>query len=137
LAVLLWFAVPVMYRQRCGVIAACRIVLQLAAAHPVPMLLYILFVAVLALGGAVLSCLAMCVTCCLAALPYVGTVILLPLYVFYYSYALLFLRQFGPEYDVWGEGLPAHLTPRLPLEPPPLAPPPIDRPASEPPPLPA
>ena len=27
--------------------------------------------------------------------------ILLPLYVFYYAYCLLFLRQFGPEYDVW------------------------------------
>jgi hypothetical protein len=134
-AVLLWFAVPVMYRQRCGVIAACRIVLHLAAAHPVPIVLYVLFVAVLAIGGAVLSCLAMCVTCCLAALPYVGTVILLPLYVFYYSYTLLFLRQFGPEYDVWAGGLPTHLTSPASVEPPPVAPPPDDRPASEPPPL--
>jgi hypothetical protein len=47
-------------------------------------------------------------------------VVLLPLYTFYYSYTLLFLRQFGPEYDVWGGALPAHLTPTAAMEPPPL-----------------
>ena len=120
LAVVMWFAVPVMYRQRCGVIAALRAVLQLVASYPLPMLLFGPFVAVLILGGAIVSCLATCLTCCLAAIPYVGTVILLPLYVFYYSYSLLFLRQFGPEYDVWGEGLPAHLRPPPSAEPPPL-----------------
>ena len=31
----------------------------------------------------------------------VGTVILLPVYVCVRAFGLLFLRQFGPDYDVW------------------------------------
>ena len=39
-----------------------------------------------------------CVTCCIAALPYIGAVILLPVYVFRRSYSIGFLSQFGPDY---------------------------------------
>ena len=42
-----------------------------------------------------------CVTCCITAIPYVGTVILLPVHVLFMSFLLLFVRQFGPDYDVW------------------------------------
>ena len=36
--------------------------------------------------------------CCLAVLPYVGTVLLLPLSVFKRSYSVFFLEQFGREW---------------------------------------
>ena len=72
-----------------------------------------------------IACLLTCVTCCLAAIPYVGTVILLPLFVFRQAYLLLFVRQFGPEYDVW-----AGLAPAVPVAPPVQAmPPPTQPPA--------
>jgi hypothetical protein len=45
----------------------------------------------------------MCVTCCLAGLPYLGTVFFLPLFVFARSYSLYFLRQFGPQYNLIAE----------------------------------
>jgi hypothetical protein len=42
-----------------------------------------------------------CLTCCVASLPYLGTVIVLPVPVFFRSFSLLFLRQFGADWDVW------------------------------------
>lgn len=49
---------------------------------------------------------AVLVTCCLAGclmmLPYIGTVLLLPILVFKRAYSLYFLGQFGPQYDVFG-----------------------------------
>jgi hypothetical protein len=40
-------------------------------------------------------------TCCIAAFPYISSVVLLPALVWLLAFKLLFLRQFGPEYDVW------------------------------------
>ena len=48
-----------------------------------------------------IGCVAACVTCCIAALPYIGTVILLPVVMFLFMYPLCFIRQFGDRYDVW------------------------------------
>jgi hypothetical protein len=82
------------------------IVAGLIVAHPGEILLYCLFWIVLALATVVVTCLATCATCCIAAIPYVGTVILLPIFVLLRSFSLLFLRQFGTEYDVWAEFVP-------------------------------
>lgn len=59
----------------------------------------------LAVGFAVgmISAIGTCLTCCLAALPYLGTVIFLPLFVFTRSYALYFVNQFGPEWRLFPE----------------------------------
>ena len=107
------FMLPVMYRQRCRVSEAFIIVTRLIAAHPGEMLLYCLFWIVLALATALVACLATCATCCIAAIPYVGTVILLPLFVLLCSFSLLFIRQFGPDYDVWASFVPPEFLPIL------------------------
>jgi len=106
LCVLAWslianFMVPVMYLQRCTAAQAFGIVFRLIAARPGEIVLYCLFLIVLGLATAIVACLVTCATCCIAAIPYVGTVILLPVFVLLRSFSLLFLRQFGPEYDVW------------------------------------
>jgi hypothetical protein len=139
LAIITWFMVPVMYRQRCNAATAFMAVVRLIGSEPAPFILYVLFSVVVVIGGIMLSCLVTCLTCCLAAVPYIGTVILLPLYVFYYAYALLFLRQFGPEYDVWAniETLPVSARNEPPAAPPPVQQPPGEPPTTEPPPLPA
>ena len=95
------FMVPVMYRRRCPAYEAFCAALSLIAAHPGDILLYCLFLIVLAIATGLISCLAICATCCIAALPYLGTVILLPVFVLFRSFSLVFLRQFGPGYDVW------------------------------------
>jgi len=47
------------------------------------------------------SLVALCLTCCLAAISYVGTVILLPLLVFVRCYSLYFIEQFGPHWLIF------------------------------------
>jgi hypothetical protein len=125
-ALIVNFMVPVMYRCRCRAYEAFRAVTSLIARHPGEIVLYCLFLIVLAVASVMLACVVTCATCCIAAIPYVGTVILLPVFVLFRSFSLLFLRQFGPEYDVWTTSMPPEFTPvLLPL---PAAPPPASSP---------
>jgi hypothetical protein len=139
LFVLVWaliasFMAPIMYQQRCRASQAFTVVSRLIAEHAGEILLYCLFWIVLALASAMVGCVAACATCCIAAIPYIGTVILLPVFVLLRSFSLLFLRQFGPEYDVWANFTPPefarilspHIAPPLPasLGLPPQPPPP-------------
>jgi hypothetical protein len=107
------FMVPVMYRRRCRAYEAFCAVLSLITAHPGEILLYCLFLVVLAIATGLVSCLAICATCCIAALPYIGTVILLPVFILFRSFSLLFLRQFGQGYDVWVGFMPPEFLPLL------------------------
>jgi hypothetical protein len=100
------FMVPVMYRRRCRASEAFRAAVSLIAAHPGEIVLYCLFLILLAITIGLISCFTICATCCIAALPYVGTVILLPVFVLVRAFSLLFLRQFGPDYDVWTNFMP-------------------------------
>jgi hypothetical protein len=111
------FMVPVMYRQRCTAIDASRAVGRLIAANPGVFILFALFYVLLLIAAIMIGCIAACVTCCLAALPYVGTLILLPIVMFLFAYPLCFIRQFGDPYDVWAVVRPAELPP-VPLIPP-------------------
>ena len=104
---ILKFMLPVMYRQRCTATEAFGAVGQLVAANPMVFLLFALFYLVLAIAGVMIGCLAACVTCCIAALPYIGTVLLLPVVMFLFTYPLCFIRQFGDVYDVWAVVRPA------------------------------
>ena len=120
--VVTYFMPFVMYRQRCGAIDALREVLRLIAGKMGVFVLFFLFGIVLVLAMIVIGAIVSCLTCCIAALPYVGTVILLPVYVCLRAFGLLFLRQFGPDYDVWSGFVPPEFLPIL--SPAPAVPPP-------------
>jgi hypothetical protein len=96
------FMGPVMYRQRATAMSAFRQVISLVRGHPGEMVLYFLFLIAVAVGTGMAVIFLMCATCCIVLIPYVGTVIMLPIFVGLRSYLLLFLRQFGPDYDAWG-----------------------------------
>lgn len=105
-----------MYRRRCRALEGLRVTFSLIASYPGEMTLYCLFWMALGVGAALAACLTTCLTCCLAALPYIVTVILLPLYVWLRAFGLLFVAQFGPDYDVFARStssLPA--PPQLPV----------------------
>jgi hypothetical protein len=112
------FMVAVMYRRSCLAGEAFRIALSLIAEYPGEITLYCLFWIVLGIGTAITACATILVTCCIALLPYIGTVILLPLFVCLRAFGLRFIRQFGPDYDVWA-GIPEG-SPTPPSIPPPL-----------------
>ena len=109
--------IPIMYRHRVLAREGFRGSVDLISRYPGEITIYCLFWVVLGLGIVVVTCVAVCVTCCIAALPYIGTVILLPIYVFQRSFSLLYLRQFGSEYDAWAA---VTETAALSPEPPPL-----------------
>jgi hypothetical protein len=90
--------VPVMYVRGCRVGRAWREAGRLIGLHAGPLFLYVVLRIVLSVALGLLAFLAVCATCCIAILPYVGTVILLPLYVYVRSYALHFFSQFDPAF---------------------------------------
>jgi hypothetical protein len=112
-----YFMAPVMYIRRCRAVDAFRDVLKLVLSNVGPFVLFCLFGICLVLGMMMIGGIATCLTCCLAALPYVGTVILLPVFVCLRAFGLRFIRQFGPDYDVWA-AIPEATTTTS--EPPPL-----------------
>jgi hypothetical protein len=105
--------VPIMYRQRCPARLAFAQAVDLVTSHPGPILLYVLFLLLLGVAVFMISCAVTCATCCIAAIPYVGTVILLPIPVTLGAFSLLFLRQFGPDYDAWSAFVPPEFLPVL------------------------
>jgi hypothetical protein len=112
------FMVPLMYVRRYRAGQAFRQVAGLVLENAGSFILFCLFGACLLLGVGMISGIATCLTCCLALLPYVGTVILLPVFVFLRAYTLRFICQFGPDYDVWPPK--AEAMPVAPPIPPPL-----------------
>lgn len=92
------FVVPLMYLNDVRVLAAWRELGGLIAAHPGAFFLYLLVRLAIVLVLVVLGVLACCLTCCLVLLPFIGTVILLPLHVFKRAYSLSFIGQLGERY---------------------------------------
>jgi hypothetical protein len=108
-----YFMVPVMYRKRCRAVEAFRDVTLLVMHNVGSFFLFCLFGIVLILAALMISAIVTCASCCLAALPYIGTVILLPVFVCLRAFTLAFLRQFGPDYDAWVSFMPAEFVPIL------------------------
>jgi hypothetical protein len=98
------FVVPIMFLRTPSVRAAWREWLGLAGANVGRFVLYLLFSVVIAMVIGTLILVVVIATCCVAgclmAIPYLGTVLLLPVFVFRRAYALYYLEQFGPEFRV-------------------------------------
>jgi hypothetical protein len=101
------FVVPIMFLRMARCTAGWREFLNLLGTNKGRFALYILFQ--IALAVAIGFCVSMvCVVgccCCgvsiLLFIPYIGTVVLLPVFVFKRSYSLFFLKQFGLRFDVF------------------------------------
>ena len=99
------FVVPIMYLRRCSSVRGWEQFWQLLADNKGKFTLYILFQIVISMviGTIVIAamCLTCCMACCIMAIPYIGTVFILPLLVFQRAYSLMYLRQFGSVLDVF------------------------------------
>ncbi len=117
------FVVPILFLRGGKCLAAWREFWGLLADNAGLFTLYILFQIVLGMVIGIIVFGAVLITCCCAlflmAIPYIGTVLLLPVLVFKRSYPLYFLQQFGPGYDVFPPAPP--VPPAAGLQPPPGA----------------
>ncbi len=98
------FVVPIMFLRRSRCLTAWKELWTLLSSHAGQFILYFLFSIVLAMAIGMMVAVVMiatCCCCCLMLLPYVGTVVLLPVLMFKRCYSLYFLAQFGREYDVF------------------------------------
>jgi hypothetical protein len=96
------FVVPIMYRHNLTAIAAWKHFLPLLRRYPADFVAYTLVVILLWLVAIVSVMVVVTMTCCIAlplvSLPYIGSVVLLPLSATFRLFSVEFLAQFGPEY---------------------------------------
>ena len=99
------FVVPIMYLRNCSCLNGWKEFLPLFRANIGRFVLYILFQIAIALAISSIVFAAACLTCCIAAclmaIPYIGTVVLLPILVFRRAYSICYLRQYGSTFDVF------------------------------------
>jgi hypothetical protein len=106
-ALLIDFVVPTMYLRNERVMDAWSTAHQeVFSGRTGTIVLFYLMRIVLGIAIGFISVLVVLFTCCLAGVPYIGSVILLPVHVFMRSYSLCFLEQLGPTWqffqpDVW------------------------------------
>ena len=95
------FVVPIMYRRGIPGTAALQAFRdEVLRGRLGSFLLFYGMLFVLSLAAGVLVVLGMCLTCCVAALPYLSSVAFLPVFVFFRCYALCFLQQVSPEWTL-------------------------------------
>jgi hypothetical protein len=95
------FVIPIMYRFDLTATAAWRTLLPWLKQFPGWFIAYavVIFLAAIAFQMMVL---VLCLfTCCIVLIPYVGTVILLPVWVLHRAYSVEFLSQFHPDFDLF------------------------------------
>jgi hypothetical protein len=99
------FVVPILFLRGGSCIQAWRVLGQLISPNLGAFVVYFLFQILLSLAIAACVLALVLVTCCVAgcllALPYLGTVLFLPVLTFRRAYSILYLRQYGTEFDVF------------------------------------
>ncbi len=115
------FVAALMFKHRVSAGEAWRRFLALFKRYPLPFIGFgiITFLLVLVFVAAVI--LAIIGTCCIGAIflaiPYISTVVTLPVWYAYRAFSLEFLAQFGPEYDVFPKPAAAEPAPVAPVAP--------------------
>lgn len=96
LALLDDFVVPLMVVRNVRVGAAWGIArTEVFAGHVGGIILFYFLRFMLAIAAGIAASLVMCFTCCIGYIPYIGTVLLLPISVFMRAYPLFYLEQLG------------------------------------------
>jgi hypothetical protein len=98
--------VPLMFRNGLTAYPAFLETMQLLRKFPGSIALIVLLRIAIFIGVAVMSVIICCMTCCIGALPYIGTMLLLPVLIYVKCFTLDCLAQFGPQYDVWTVDVP-------------------------------
>ena len=94
------FVIPTMYLKRVRAVEGMGIAWRtLCKGHIGSAILFFIMMFLLGIVAAIVAIIATCATCCIVALPYIGSVILLPITVFFACYAICYIQQFGEEWQ--------------------------------------
>ena len=108
------FVIPIMYRNQISTSEAWRVFGKIHRDSLGNIILFVLWSILLLVGATVCIFALGFATCCVGfaimAIPYLGTVLLLPVPVFFRCLGPEFLKQFGDEYDILSS-----LSPPLPV----------------------
>jgi len=95
------FVVPIMYHRDLRVPAAWQVLRhEVLPGHGWQVVGFYLMSFLLGIGAAILMLIGCCLTCCVAVLPYISSVVFLPIFVFFRCYSLEFLAQFGEGWRI-------------------------------------
>jgi len=101
------FVVPIMRLRACSLVDGWRHFWALCKPNMGTFFLFLLFLIVVHIVIGMIAFAVVAAACCMCCvgiiffIPYIGTVVMLPLLVWRRAYSALFLAQFGPEYDVF------------------------------------
>lgn len=99
------FVVPIMYKNNITATKAWGRFLSLFGKHPFHFLLFGILMFIMTVLVIILTVIAGLMTCCigliLLIIPYIGTIVTLPIWYTFRAFSLEYLAQFGPEYDLF------------------------------------
>ncbi|PWB74835.1 MAG: hypothetical protein C3F15_07285 [Holophagae bacterium] len=95
------FVIPIMHRFDLSATAAWRTLLPWFKRFPGWFIAYVVVICLAAIALQMMVLILCLFTCCIVLIPYVGTVILLPVWVLYRAYSVEFLAQFHPDFDLF------------------------------------
>lgn len=104
------FVIPIMAMRACRIMEGWKVFFELFRKHAGIFILYLLFKVVLGLAVGFITMFLCCLLCCTVLIPYIGTVILLPIHVFWRSYSVHFLGQFGKNLKMFENGGASYIT---------------------------
>ncbi len=99
-AILEDFIVPIMFRRQLKTGEAIRVFWKEILSNQIGtfVLFYALRIVLFILTAAIVL-VGTCFTCCIAGLPYISSVVFLPIWVFIRGYSIYFLQQFGDDWQ--------------------------------------
>jgi hypothetical protein len=104
------FVVPLMYKDNLSATKAWGRFLAIFNKHPFHFVLFGLFIFVLVVGFVIAVIMAGLMTCCigfiLLVIPYIGTVVTLPVWYTLRAFSLEYFAQFGDDYNVFPSSEP-------------------------------
>ena len=95
------FVAAIMYRRNLGTSEAWAVLRrELLPGNAWRFVGFYLMNLLLWIPAVLLIVIGCCLTCCVAILPYLSSVVFLPIFVFFRCYSLVFLEQFGEEWRI-------------------------------------
>ena len=101
------FVVPTMYLKRVRVVEGVNVAWNaLCKGHIGSAIVLMILMFLFGIVASIIAIAGICATCCIGALPYVSSVLLLPITVFFTCYTLCYIQQFGEgwQFNLWGTG---------------------------------